>query len=89
MKQVAGGRNDQYIVCFSAQNIHVSRPSSGSKYENERYFDRSYFLYPKEWIDPSSRWMLGEWGVIVLLLGLTVMVGAVFHYTAKRRISQL
>ena len=56
---------------------------------HERYFDRSYFLYPKEWIDPSSRWMLGEWGVIVLLLGLTVMVGAVFHYTAKRRISQL
>ncbi|MBO4871931.1 MAG: hypothetical protein J5496_00760 [Lachnospiraceae bacterium] len=56
---------------------------------HERYFDQCYFLYPKEWIHPSSRWMLGEWGVILLLLGLTAALAAVFFCTVKRRISQL
>ena len=56
---------------------------------HERYFDQVYSLYPKEWIRPSSRWMLGEWGVILLLLGLTAALAAVFFCTVKRRISQL
>ena len=55
----------------------------------ERYFDKFYVLYPKEWINPSSKWILGDWGVIMLLLGLIVATGAVFYYTVKRRISQL
>ena len=55
----------------------------------ERYFDNFYVLYPKEWINPSSKWMLGDWGVIMLLLGLIIGIGTVFHFAVKRRISQL
>ena len=55
----------------------------------ERYFDRIYVFYPKEWTNPSSKWMLGNFSVIMLLLGLTVAVSMVFFFTAKRRISQL
>ena len=55
----------------------------------ERYFDQFYVFYPKEWINPSSKWILGDWGVIMLLLGLMVAIGATFYYTVKRRISQL
>ena len=55
----------------------------------ERYFDKLYVFYPKEWINPSSKWILGEWGVIMLLLGLILAISAVFFHVAKRRISQL
>jgi hypothetical protein len=56
---------------------------------HERYFDKIYVLYPKEWIGPSARWMLGDWGVILLLLGLIAAAGAAFFFAAGRRISQL
>ena len=56
---------------------------------HERYFKKLYVLYPKEWIRPSSRWILGDWGVILLLSGLTAAVSALFFLTVKRRISQL
>ena len=55
----------------------------------ERYFDQFYVLYPKEWINPSSQWILGDWGVMMLLLGLIIGIGTVFNFTVKRRISQL
>lgn len=55
----------------------------------ERYFDKLYIFYPKEWINPSDKWRLGDLGVIMLLLGLIVVVGVVFFGTVKRRISQL
>ena len=48
----------------------------------ERYFDKLYVLYPKNWIQ-------GDFGVIALLLGLIIAISAVFFCTTKRRISQL
>lgn len=56
---------------------------------HERYFEQIRFLYPKEWIAPSSGWMPGGRGVILLLSGLTAAAAAVFHDTVKRRISGL
>ena len=56
---------------------------------HERYFNKWYVFYPKEWVNPSSQWILGDWGVILLLLGLIAAAVAVFSFTAGRRISQL
>lgn len=55
----------------------------------ERYFDKFYVFYPKEWINPSDKWILGDWGVIILLLGLILAISTIFYFTVKRRISQL
>ena len=56
---------------------------------HERYFKKLYALYPKEWIRPSAGWILGDWGAILLLSGLTAAAAALFFVTAERRISQL
>lgn len=55
----------------------------------ERYFDTMYVLYPKEWLNPSSAWMWGSTGVIIMLLEFTVVMCLIFCVAAKRRISQI
>ena len=55
----------------------------------ERYFDGFYILYPKEWTAPSSSWMWGNVGVILMLSELIIIMGMVFGSVAKRRIAQV
>ena len=55
----------------------------------ERYFDKLYILYPKEWINPSDAWMFGDIGVALLLLELSVIIGLGFAAAAKRRLSAI
>lgn len=55
----------------------------------ERYFKNLYVLYPKEWTNPSAKWILGEFGAVILHLGLILVISIVFFGIAKRRISQL
>ena len=66
-----------FILCYVLVILH------------ERYFDKVHVLYPKEWIDPSPAWMLGEGGVVLLLSGLIAAAGTVFCFAAGRRLSQL
>ena len=40
----------------------------------ERYFDKLYILYPREWLNPSDRWVFGRIGVAVLLLELCALI---------------
>jgi len=56
---------------------------------NERYFDALYVLYPKEWLNPSDFWVMGIFGVILLLLELSLIVSLAFGFTAGRRIRQI
>ena len=56
---------------------------------HERYFENLYILYPKEWLLPSDAWVLGGFGVMLLLLELTVIVSLLFTITAKRRLSNV
>lgn len=55
----------------------------------ERYFDKLYILYPKEWINPSDAWMFGVLGVALLLLELTVIMGLAFAAAAEGRLAQI
>lgn len=55
----------------------------------ERYFDKLYVLYPREWLNPSDKWMYGRLGVTLLLLELSVVLGLAFAASAKRRIAQI
>ncbi|MGI6174957.1 MAG: hypothetical protein ACOYJC_02100 [Christensenellales bacterium] len=56
---------------------------------HERYFPSLYVLYPKEWLFPSDAWVLGAWGVILLLAELTAIVCSVFAITAQRRLDHV
>lgn len=55
----------------------------------ERYFDRLFVLYPREWLNPSSRWMFGRVGVAVLLIEFSVLMALAFAYAAKRRLERI
>ena len=52
----------------------------------ERYFDALYVLYPKEWLNPSGYWVLGNLGVLLFLLELTLIASLGFAFAARRRI---
>lgn len=53
---------------------------------NERYFENLYMLYPKEWLNPSSFWVMGDFGVILLLCALMSILCLGFAIIAKRRL---
>ena len=55
----------------------------------ERYFDKLYVLYPREWLEPSDRWVFGRIGVAVLLLELSALMALLFAWAAKRRLRQI
>lgn len=55
----------------------------------ERYFNKLYVLYPKEWTNPSDAWMWGNLGVLLLMLELTIIFGMLFAAAAKRRLDQI
>ena len=44
----------------------------------ERYFGNIYCLYPYEWMRPKHVWVFGEQGIVLLLAGLTFIVGGVY-----------
>lgn len=55
----------------------------------ERYFDKLYVLYPREWLNPSNKWVFGRIGVAVLLLELSALMALLFAWAAKRRLRQI
>lgn len=55
----------------------------------ERYFDKLYILYPREWLYPSAGWMFGNTGVVILLTELTIISALAFASCARKRIEQL
>jgi hypothetical protein len=56
---------------------------------HERYFDKLYVLYPKEWLFPSDAWVMGSFGVILLLAELTAAISLAFAVTARRRLASV
>lgn len=56
---------------------------------HERYFENLYVLYPKEWLFPSDTWILGSFGVILLLAELIGIVALAFAHAAKRRLAHV
>lgn len=55
----------------------------------ERYFSNLYVLYPKEWITVGQGWPLGEFGVIMVVLVLIMMVSTLFVIAAIRRLKNI
>ncbi len=55
----------------------------------ERYFDSLMVLYPKEWLFPSDKWVLGSFGVVLVLNELITILCLCFALTAQRRLSHV
>lgn len=55
----------------------------------ERYVPGIYVLYPKEWLNPSHLWVLGDWGVVLLLGELCLLFGGWFLLLGRRRLERL
>jgi hypothetical protein len=56
---------------------------------HERYFDKLYVMYPKEWLNPSEIWPFGNVGVALLLAQLIIITGICFAVAAKRRLRHI
>lgn len=54
---------------------------------NERYLKELYVLYPKEWLFPSDKWIIGSSGVFLILAELIVIFSLIFVISARRRIN--
>ncbi|MDL2235839.1 hypothetical protein LJC07_06815 [Christensenellaceae bacterium OttesenSCG-928-L17] len=52
----------------------------------ERYFNKLYVLYPKEWLSPSNNWVMGAWGVVLLLIVFSVAIMSVFALFLQRKL---
>ena len=55
----------------------------------ERYFPVVYVLYPKEWLAPSSLWLYGNAGVLMIVAELTALAGLGAGLSAGRRLSNV
>ncbi len=52
----------------------------------ERYFNKLYVLYPKEWLAPSGVWQYGVAGALLFVGELTAIVALCAACAGKRRI---
>ena len=52
----------------------------------EGYFPSLFCLYPKEWLNPTSPWLLGCFGVVLLLAELFAILVLVYTICARRRL---
>ncbi|MDL2258737.1 hypothetical protein LJC42_06255 [Eubacteriales bacterium OttesenSCG-928-K08] len=52
----------------------------------ERYFDKLYVLYPKEWLNPSPHWAFGAWGAVILLFMFAGIVCCIFALWVRRKL---
>ena len=80
-----------FVLASLTQNKYVAYASPFILYYlliivYERYL-KIYCLYPKEWLTPSSYWVLGDLGVILLLTELISLVCVVFIFYARRKLS--
>jgi len=56
---------------------------------HERYFPDFFVLYPKEWLNPQSKWMFGSWGVVLLVMELLMLASILFYLVGRKRLESI
>ena len=56
---------------------------------HERYFPNFFVLYPKEWLNPQSKWMFGDWGVVLLVMELLILASILFYLVGRKRLESI
>ena len=52
----------------------------------QRYFKSLYCLYPVEWYAPKHTWVLGDTGIILMLAGMILVMGILYHEILAHRL---
>ena len=55
----------------------------------ERYLYSVFVIYPKEWLNPTRAWVLGDAGAALVLLLMITAVSLLFYIAAGRRIESM
>lgn len=55
----------------------------------ERYFDKLFILYPKEWVAPSGQWEFGSIGAALFVAELTAIAALCFGKVVQKRLVQI
>lgn len=55
----------------------------------ERYMKNLYVLYPKEWLNPSEPWPFGDFGIIIWVIELCLLMSLLFAHSAKKKLRNL
>lgn len=55
----------------------------------ERYFDKLFILYPKEWVAPSGKWEFGSTGAALFVAELTAIAALCFGKVVQKRLAQI
>ena len=56
---------------------------------HDRYFEHLYCLYPYEWIKPEHTWVFEEQGIVILILGITLVLMLVYYEILRRCIERV
>jgi hypothetical protein len=56
---------------------------------NERYFPLLYCLNPTEWISFNHKWIYGQWGIVIMLLGLIGIFSCLYYMVVRRMVERL
>jgi hypothetical protein len=56
---------------------------------NERYFPLLYCLNPKEWISFEHEWIYGQWGIVIMLLGLIGIFSCLYYMVVGKMIEKM
>lgn len=55
----------------------------------ERYFNKLYVLYPKEWLSPTDAWQLGGMSVALMMVEFSAAAAMAFSILAKKQLETL
>lgn len=55
----------------------------------ERYFPKLYTLNPTEWFMYQHEWVFGQWGIVALLFGISLILICVYYCFARRLIEDV
>lgn len=55
----------------------------------ERYFDSIYVINPQEWLAPQNTWIGGDWGIMLLLILVNIIVMMINDVVIEGRIDHL
>lgn len=56
---------------------------------HERYMNDLFVFAPKEWLNPSSKWVVGSWGPSIVILEFTLLSALLYVFKAERRLREL
>lgn len=66
-----------FVICYALVIVY------------ERYAKNLYMLCPYEWSDPKKDWMFGETGLVIFLMGISLILLECFSLVVGRKLNDI